>query len=63
MSSKRKRAALYLRVSTDGQTVENQRMALEAVCEQRGWHAKQVYLTTACQVPRAATSVRDWTRC
>ena len=44
MSSKRKRAALYLRVSTDGQTVENQRMALEAVCEQRGWHVTQVYL-------------------
>jgi hypothetical protein len=32
MPPKRKRAALYLRVSTDGQTVENQRIALEAVC-------------------------------
>jgi DNA invertase Pin-like site-specific DNA recombinase len=26
-----KRAALYLRVSTDGQTTANQRLALEAV--------------------------------
>lgn len=43
MSPKRKRAALYLRVSTDGQTVENQRIALEAVCEQRGWQVIQVY--------------------
>ena len=40
---KSKRAALYLRVSTDGQTVENQQMALEAVCEQRGWRMVEVY--------------------
>jgi DNA invertase Pin-like site-specific DNA recombinase len=31
------RAALYLRVSRDGQPVENQRLALEAVATQRGW--------------------------
>lgn len=43
MASKPKRAALYLRVSTDGQTVDNQRLALEAVCEQRGWQMVQVY--------------------
>ena len=40
---KPKHAALYLRVSTDGQTVENQRIALEAVSEQRGWHVVEVY--------------------
>jgi DNA invertase Pin-like site-specific DNA recombinase len=40
---KPKRAALYLRVSTDGQTVENQRIALEAMCEQRGWQVVQAY--------------------
>jgi DNA invertase Pin-like site-specific DNA recombinase len=38
-----KRAALYLRVSTDGQTVDNQRLALDAVCEQRGWQVVEVY--------------------
>jgi DNA invertase Pin-like site-specific DNA recombinase len=43
MASKPKRAALYVRVSTDGQTVDNQRLALEAVCEQRGWQMVQVY--------------------
>jgi DNA invertase Pin-like site-specific DNA recombinase len=40
---KAKRAALYLRVSTDGQTSDNQRMALEAVAEQRGWSVVAVY--------------------
>ena len=43
MATKPKRAALYLRVSTDGQTVDNQRLALEAVCEQRGWQIALVY--------------------
>lgn len=31
------RVALYLRVSTDGQTVENQRQALEAAAKARDW--------------------------
>ena len=39
---KTKRAALYLRVSTDGQSVENQRLALEAVA-QRGWSVVAAY--------------------
>jgi DNA invertase Pin-like site-specific DNA recombinase len=38
-----KRAALYLRVSTDGQTVENQRQALQAVSQRRGWHLVATY--------------------
>jgi DNA invertase Pin-like site-specific DNA recombinase len=40
---KTKRAALYLRVSTDGQTTENQRLALEAVAAQRGWTVVATY--------------------
>jgi len=32
-----KRAALYLRVSTDKQTVENQVTALRQIAERRGW--------------------------
>ena len=40
---KAKRAALYLRVSTDEQTTENQRQALAAGCEQRGWQIVEVY--------------------
>jgi DNA invertase Pin-like site-specific DNA recombinase len=41
MAPKPKRAALYVRVSTDGQTVDNQRLALEVVCEQRGWQVSR----------------------
>jgi DNA invertase Pin-like site-specific DNA recombinase len=41
--TKGKRAALYLRVSTDGQTVENQRRVLEAVAERRGWAIVATY--------------------
>jgi DNA invertase Pin-like site-specific DNA recombinase len=35
--TKAKRVAIYLRVSTDGQSVENQRRELLAVAERRGW--------------------------
>jgi DNA invertase Pin-like site-specific DNA recombinase len=32
-----KRVGIYLRVSTDDQTVENQRMALTRACQHRDW--------------------------
>src|SRR5439155_14433292 len=35
--SKAKRVALYVRVSTDGQTTVNQQRELEAVAERHGW--------------------------
>jgi DNA invertase Pin-like site-specific DNA recombinase len=38
-----KRVALYLRVSTDDQTVENQRLALRAAAEARGWQVVGEY--------------------
>src|SRR4051812_5802152 len=38
-----KRAALYLRVSTDSQTVENQLRELRQVAERRGWDVIEVY--------------------
>jgi DNA invertase Pin-like site-specific DNA recombinase len=41
--TKTKRAALYLRVSTDGQTTENQRRDLEAAAEARGWQVVTTY--------------------
>lgn len=37
------RAALYLRVSTDGQTTENQRLALREEAERRGWQVTSEY--------------------
>lgn len=40
---KGKRVALYLRVSTDGQSVENQRLELEAAAERQGWQVVQVF--------------------
>ena len=39
----RKRAAIYLRVSTSGQATENQRRELEQVAERRGWIVAAVY--------------------
>lgn len=38
-----RRAALYLRVSTGGQTTDNQRLELEAVAERCGWVIAAVY--------------------
>src|SRR5262245_30201361 len=38
-----KKAAIYVRVSTDRQTLENQRQALEGVAERRGWEIVAVY--------------------
>jgi DNA invertase Pin-like site-specific DNA recombinase len=38
-----KRAAIYIRVSTDGQTVDNQRLELEEAAERAGWEIVGVY--------------------
>jgi len=38
-----KRVAFYLRVSTGGQTVENQRQELARAAEQRRWEVSEVY--------------------
>jgi DNA invertase Pin-like site-specific DNA recombinase len=38
-----KRAAIYVRVSTDRQTLENQRQALQGVVDRRGWEVVAVY--------------------
>jgi DNA invertase Pin-like site-specific DNA recombinase len=37
-----KRTALYVRVSTDHQSVENQIRELRQVAERRGWHVAEV---------------------
>ena len=39
-----KRVGLYLRVSTDDQTVENQREALVAACEARNWRIAEEFV-------------------
>jgi len=38
-----KRAAIYIRVSTDGQTVDNQRLELEQAAERAGWEIIGIY--------------------
>src|SRR5215469_4343497 len=38
-----KRVAIYLRVSTDGQTVENQRRDLVATAERHGWEIAEEF--------------------
>ena len=43
MVKKPKRVALYVRVSTDGQTTENQRCALAEVAERHGWDVIGVF--------------------
>jgi len=41
--SKAKRAALYVRVSRDRQTVQNQIQALQTIAEHRGWQIVETY--------------------
>jgi putative DNA-invertase from lambdoid prophage Rac len=41
------RAALYLRVSTEEQTTENQRQVLEELAQRRGWRVERVVDETA----------------
>src|SRR5262245_20441922 len=43
MSNSTKRAALYVRVSMDAQTVENQVRELRRVAKRRGWDVVEVY--------------------
>jgi DNA invertase Pin-like site-specific DNA recombinase len=38
-----KRAAIYARVSTDKQTIENQVAALRQIAERRGWQVVEQY--------------------
>ena len=42
--SKSKRVAIYARVSTDGQTTENQRRELQAAVERNGWTIAAEYI-------------------
>ena len=41
-----KKVALYLRVSTNQQTVENQRLELDKWCERQGWQIVKTYNDT-----------------
>jgi DNA invertase Pin-like site-specific DNA recombinase len=43
MNTAKRNAALYVRVSTDGQTVENQIRELTQIAQRRGWEIVQTY--------------------
>jgi DNA invertase Pin-like site-specific DNA recombinase len=43
MANKVKRVALYVRVSTDGQTIENQLKELETVANKHNWNVVEVF--------------------
>ena len=43
LARQRRKAALYVRVSTDGQTVENQVRELQQIAERRGWEVVEIY--------------------
>src|SRR6516164_8437598 len=43
MMARKRNAALYVRVSTDGQTVENQVRELKQIAERRGWTVVETY--------------------
>ena len=43
MMARKRNAAIYVRVSTDGQTVENQTRELHQIAERRGWTVTEVY--------------------
>lgn len=45
-STAAKRAALYARVSTDHQSVENQMREIQAVADRRGWAVVEIYRDT-----------------
>ena len=48
----KKRVAFYVRVSTDGQTVENQLGELHAVAKRHGWHVVQIYADRGSLAPK-----------
>ena len=58
-----KRAALYVRVSTDQQSVDNQLQELGQIAERRGWTVVETYRDAGISGAKGATSARAWTRC
>ena len=65
MNAKRnKRVALYVRVSTDHQSVKNQEIELQAVAERHGWQVVTVFKDQGISAaPRDAISGRASTSC
>ena len=58
-----RRAAIYLRVSRDDQTTENQRLVLAKVAEHRGWLIVQAYQDQGISGAKGRDRVQPLTRC
>jgi DNA invertase Pin-like site-specific DNA recombinase len=56
-----KRAAIYVRVSTDKQTVENQLRELRQIAERRGWEVE--YHDAGISGSKGRKAVRGSIRC
>ena len=63
MTRRHNRAAIYLRVSRDDQTTENQRLVLERVAEHRGWIIVQTYEDQGMSGAKGEISDRRSTGC
>ena len=63
MSTNGARAAIYLRVSRDDQTTENQRLVLAKVADHRGWPIIQTYEDQGISGAKAGISDPHSTRC
>jgi hypothetical protein len=53
-----KRAAIYVRVSTDKQTIENQLRELHQIAERRGWEVVKEYRDAGIEGTRSRTGAR-----
>jgi Resolvase, N terminal domain len=62
-AARAKRVALYLRVSTTGQTTANQHRELKVVGQRHGWQVVQVFSDNGIRVPRAARTDLASTHC
>ena len=63
MAKGARRAAIYVRVSTDQQTVDNQIHELRQIAEQRGWTVVHVYSDAGISGAGARTSVLGSIQC
>ena len=57
MMARKRGAAIYVRVSTDKQTVENQVRELRQIAERRGWKVVEQYSDAGISVLRVAMAV------
>ena len=59
MVSKQKRCGIYVRVSTDKQTTENQRLELERLAQQRNWIVAEVFEDSGVSGAKASRPAFD----